>query len=366
MLKRFWSNDDGVIAPVAIMLMVALIGFCAFALDAGNVYAARRSLQNAVDAAALAGAKDVEAQALGGLGDPAGQALTWAANNGVPGTGGTCTSNQPTVTYNGASPNLANSWQVNASRLVPLTFGSVIGLSNMCVSVTAVAVVTNGSEAKVFPYAISADTTISPYAKPGTQQSCDPNAVSTDPYCFVLKEGAQGGSSGNFGILDFLCGGSQQKSTNYVNWTETGYGTQPGETVPGPIPPNQWTVCTYTGNTASANNTIDNWIITTVQNPPPYCPTGFIDPKYEPDFRCPLIGLLPILKSGTTFGSGSSTTVIIVNFAVFEMVGVTTDQATGHQEIVGEFLQWAAAVGPASMPDPSGNLSGAVTIRLVQ
>ena len=48
MLKQFWSNEDGVVAPVAIMLMVVLIGFCAFVLDVGQIYATRRSLQNAV------------------------------------------------------------------------------------------------------------------------------------------------------------------------------------------------------------------------------------------------------------------------------------------------------------------------------
>ena len=369
MLKQLWSNEDGVIAPVAIMLMVVLIGFSAFVLDVGQIYAARRSLQNAADAAALAGAKDVESIVFGGVGDPSGQALTWATKNGVPGTGGTCTSDgKATVTFNNPSPTRSNSWQVSTSRLVALTFGPVIGVQNMCVSATAVAVVTNGALAKLFPFTIFSNTNISPYAKPGTSQySCDPNAATLNQYCFVLKEGSSGSASGNFGILDFLCTGNQNKANNYVYWTENGYGSRSGEPIPGPISPsNPWTVCTYTGNTASANNTIDNWVTATLQNPPPSCPQARIDPNYTvPDFRCPLIGLLPIIRE-TSLGTGSSGTVNIINFAIFEIVGLTDDQATGHQAIVGQFLQWAAAVGPSSKPDASGQLSGLLTIRLVQ
>jgi hypothetical protein len=249
---------------------------------------------------------------------------------------------------------------------VPLSFGSVIGMSTMCVTASAVAVVTTGAEAKLFPYAIYNNTTIPPTASPGTSQSCDPNNIVGNQYCFVLKEGAGGSAAGNFGILDFTCSGSQAKTTQYVNWVENGYGSAPGETIPTNVPPGPWTVCTFTGNTSSGNSTIDDWIITNVNTPPPYCPKARIDPGYVADFRCPLIGLLPVLDS-TFLGTGSSGQVRIVNFAVFEIVGLdTTQNGTGHQQIVGQFLKWAAAVGPTRLPDPNGQLSGPVMIRLVQ
>jgi hypothetical protein len=83
-------------------------------------------------------------------------------------------------------------------------------------------------------------------------------------------------------------------------------------------------------------------------------------------FRCPLIGLLPILEVGS-LGSGSSGTVTIVKFAVFQLVGLDQTQGgVGHQQIIGQFLEWAAAVGPTQLQDPSGRLSRAITIRLVQ
>lgn len=348
------------------LMLILLVGFTALVIDFGTIFASRRALQNAADAAALAGAKEVEMQMLGGTGNPTSAAQTWAGRNGVKNTGSTCPSDgSATVTYNSPSTTKANSWEVMTSRLVPLTFAPVLGINNVCVQTNAVAVVTQAAAAKVFPFSLYGDVTLSPFAKPGTSQSCDPNNVSTDPYCFVLKEGAGGSSSGNFGILDFTCGGSQNKTTQYVYWVENGYGSQPGEVIPGPIPTKTWTVCTFTGNTASGNSTIDNWILATLQNPPPPCPTGFIDPGYIPDFRCPLIGLLPIL-SNSSLGTGSSGTVTIVNFVIFEMVGLTMDQATGHQAIVGEFLQWAQATGPTYPQIPSGSMAGELTIRLVQ
>jgi hypothetical protein len=120
-------------------------------------------------------------------------------------------------------------------------------------------------------------------------------------------------------------------------------------------------VCTFTGNTASGNNEIDNWIATNMASPPPTCP-----PYLYADVRCPLIGLLPVLST-TQLGTGSSGTVQVVNFTVFEIVGLTQDKnGTGQQYIVGQFLKMAAAVGPTRLPDPSGQLNGPLMIRLVQ
>lgn len=351
---------------VALLIMV-LVGFCGLVLDFGTIYANRRAMQNAADAAALAGARAMEAQFFGGTDDPVADALTWARKNGVTSGPDRCRSDgRATVTYNQPNSTRPNSWEVRTSRLVPLTFAPVLGISSQCVTASATAVVTSGMAAKVFPFSLFADTAISPFASPGTTQSCDPNATTMNQYCFVLKEGASGSASGNFGILDFLCTGNQNKSSNYIYWTENGYGSRPGETIPGPIPDNRWTVCTFTGNTASANSQIDNWILATLSNPPPSCPKARIDPDYKvPDFNCPLIGLLPILEE-TSLGTGSSGTVTIVNFAVFEIVGLTDDHATGHKSIVGQFLQWAKTTGPTQPQDPSGKLTGAITIRLVE
>lgn len=54
---RFLKNEDGSVLPfVALLLAFVLIGLCALVIDAGMLYAERRSLVTAADAAALGGA----------------------------------------------------------------------------------------------------------------------------------------------------------------------------------------------------------------------------------------------------------------------------------------------------------------------
>lgn len=56
-MRRVKPNDheeDGVIAPLAAILMVVLLGFTAFAVDVATMYSEHAQLQNGADAAALA------------------------------------------------------------------------------------------------------------------------------------------------------------------------------------------------------------------------------------------------------------------------------------------------------------------------
>jgi hypothetical protein len=239
---------------------------------------------------------------------------------------------------------------------VRLTFAPVIGVSTMCVTAHAVAVVTDVTPAKIWPWGLLAGTQLTPYATPGTSQSC-----AYDPtYCFTLKEGAGGSTTGNFGILDFTC--ANAGTPDYTYWAFNGYGTRPGESVPGPIPGSSWSVCTTPGNKASVNKPLGDWISQIESNWPPECKT-----PPQPSFQCPLVGLIPILKE-TTWPNGRST-VTIVNFAIFKLDHVASDTqgGTGHLEIIGQFLRYANGVGPTNMPDSSGNVApGAVGIRLIQ
>ena len=49
----------GQILPLIVLMLVALLGIAAFAIDVGYAYYAKRQLQSATDAAALAGAQDL-------------------------------------------------------------------------------------------------------------------------------------------------------------------------------------------------------------------------------------------------------------------------------------------------------------------
>lgn len=59
MYRRRAANDEGAVAVLVAVLMVALLGFAAIVVDAGAVYAQRRQMQTAADAAALAGVQEL-------------------------------------------------------------------------------------------------------------------------------------------------------------------------------------------------------------------------------------------------------------------------------------------------------------------
>ena len=56
-------GERGQILAVVVLALVALLGIAAFAIDVGYAYYAKRQLQSATDAAALAGAQDLPAAA---------------------------------------------------------------------------------------------------------------------------------------------------------------------------------------------------------------------------------------------------------------------------------------------------------------
>jgi Flp pilus assembly protein TadG len=349
MFRRLLGNEEGVIAPTAALLLVALVGFCALVLDFGTIYANRRALQNAADAAALAGAKEVQAQLLGGSGSPAAQAQSWASMNGVPTSGTSCASDgRPTLTYNGPNGSVPNSWQIDTSRLVNLNFGPVIGVSTMCVAAHAVAVVTNVSEPKIFPWALLGGTKLPPYAIPGdTSKSCRDNPT----YCLEL-------TTTNSRPLDFTCAHNSQ---DYAYWWRNGFGSRPGEIVP--APGTSWSAC---GGPSQDNQDIQQWINDIMSNPPQNC--WWIPP--QPNFQCPLMGMLPIVKE-TTWPNGSGK-VTIVSLQAFKVIRIVSD-GNGHLDVVGHIIQRVDGVGPGGIgqtllppSDSGGALTGPTGIRLIQ
>ena len=56
---RASRGERGQVLAVVALAMVALLGISAFAIDVGYAYYAKRQLQSATDAAALAGAQDL-------------------------------------------------------------------------------------------------------------------------------------------------------------------------------------------------------------------------------------------------------------------------------------------------------------------
>lgn len=55
-MKRHWSGQQGAILVLTAFLLPFIIAFTGMAVDFGSAYVRRSQLQNAADAAALAGA----------------------------------------------------------------------------------------------------------------------------------------------------------------------------------------------------------------------------------------------------------------------------------------------------------------------
>ncbi|MCZ2403967.1 pilus assembly protein TadG [Paenarthrobacter sp. Z7-10] len=82
-LTQSEDNERGVVSIVTALLMVALLGFAAIAIDVGMMYAERGQLQNGADAAALAVANNCANGSCGSYSATALQLADSNANDGV-------------------------------------------------------------------------------------------------------------------------------------------------------------------------------------------------------------------------------------------------------------------------------------------
>ena len=67
MLKKFQRRlrREGAVAYLVMLMMAALIGIAAYAIDTGHLYKVRTELQNVADASALAAAKELDGSSTG-------------------------------------------------------------------------------------------------------------------------------------------------------------------------------------------------------------------------------------------------------------------------------------------------------------
>jgi Flp pilus assembly protein TadG len=59
-VRQFWDDREGVILPYVALMLIAIIGLSALALDASRLMSVQTQLQNAADALALAGAAELD------------------------------------------------------------------------------------------------------------------------------------------------------------------------------------------------------------------------------------------------------------------------------------------------------------------
>lgn len=124
-------REEGQAMVLAALMMVVLLGFAAFAVDFGYVSVQKTDLQNAADAAALAGVVDLPSTA-----NAVGTAVAFAKSNGMDITANNVTHNTDKVVI---TPLSGNRLEVVCTRQVDYFFAVVLGFETTTVSARAVA-----------------------------------------------------------------------------------------------------------------------------------------------------------------------------------------------------------------------------------
>jgi Flp pilus assembly protein TadG len=188
------ADDSGATALLVAVLLLMLLGVAAVVIDAGMLYAERRSMQTAADAAALAGVQELPA-------DP-GNASTVADSYVSANPAGPEASHR---TFTVSSTNVSND-TLTVHICQPsyaLKMASVLGVSNSGVGAQATAVLTSPSAygSGVMPF--------------GLMSSDSATGTAAFGYAFnetvVLRQGAGSGESGNFQLVE-LAGTSDLRS----------------------------------------------------------------------------------------------------------------------------------------------------------
>ena len=124
-LIKLAKNEDGAALVLVALAMVGLMGFAALVVDVGGMYSAKAKLQNAADAAALAGARE-----LPDVSTAISTVENYAERNGVPKE-----QTAATTPYDGDSKLI----EVICTRNVSYTFARVLGFTDTDISARAVA-----------------------------------------------------------------------------------------------------------------------------------------------------------------------------------------------------------------------------------
>jgi len=174
-------RESGQALILAAAAMVVVIGMAAMAIDVGMFLQEKRDLQNAADAAALAGAQDLPTSPANAVAN----ATTWAGENGI--GAGELEGVTVSTTYV-ASDTIT----VQVKRDVPWLFARVLGRGSDTVRADATARVGSPSVAfGVMPWSLLES------AKAGATYGVE----------VTLKYSSQEGVSGDYGLLD-LGGGT--------------------------------------------------------------------------------------------------------------------------------------------------------------
>lgn len=342
-MKKNNARDPGESGQMLILFVLGLgvlLGMVAMSVDVGLILHERRQLQNAADAAALAGAVELpESQVLA-----AGKAQEWAENNGIDlGAGDEITITVDPVT---------NAVEVEVTREVSFIFGRALGLTTVDVHASAVARVgAPASLSGIMPFAVLEDaidygggpSTIKYDANNPTNGNFAPLAID-GPGSSLYEDSLVSGTTNS------ACGLSQPACADPTQQTQTGNlvgGTRDG-------------IKYRMTNTSQDCNEFDEVLIPDGNGS--YHVNGACNPWTEGSNSLRLV-LIPVIDS---FCNGSCT-VTILYFTGFFLDDLANNTCKGDScEITGTFVKTVfdptndAALG---IFDPD---SGVKFVRLVE
>jgi len=247
--RRKLGRESGQTLVIFVLFLPVLIGFGALVLDVGNWYAQKRFVQNAADAAVLAGAQDLPNTSAAQT-----QAQSYVTKNG----GGVVNVTFPT----------SDKIRVTVTRNVPTYFAKIFGLSSVNVAAKAVATrFSNGPGALT----VSKST------------SCDSTKINGGNNTFtgaMVSDGGFDSAASNHGqhlIWNPATGPGCLNLHGGTGWAKVEA-----------APPRDWPVPMPTLSPASRPTTVngvpciqkpDNWDVTTVPAPGVYCAATSIQIK---------------------------------------------------------------------------------------
>ena len=281
MLKKENGNSLVILSAA----MVVLFSAAALVVDLGLGFFEKTRLQNAADAAALAGAQDLSVDT-----DKAVQTARWY------------------ISKNGYDPDSADiqisedgsSIRVTLEKKINYTFARIIGFTEQV--------------ATVHSEAVSASVT--------GMTGVRPLVIEDIPFVFgneyVLKEGAGDGYSGNYGAI--ALGGTGART--YEENLRYGYG---GMLYVGDV------VSTEPGNMSNVTRRAVNDLIAACNHSPSCTYLNF-------NRDCPRVIFIPVVDSLQVNGRDEAT---VVGFASFFLEG--TRNSGGHTEVIGRFVRTVAS-----------------------
>ena len=340
LLSRSHHNERGQVIFVAAAFIVIMAGAAAISIDVGSYLAHRRSLQNSVDAIALAASQNLP------QGDSAhAGANEWALKNGVDINTMTVTVTQQNLP---SEPNPKVRIDLEADH--NLAFLRILGVNSATIDVSATAIMTSPAGGSgVSPLSVSEGALAGATLGEEVVLKYDANNILLGNTSPIRVDGP---GSGNCSTNDNYCSALLNGSSSVIcsEGSDTTYchgdyvvETEPGNKVGGTSTAIDWRIdntATQCSEFEGANGVFEDDPTTSEQGVyrlVPEC-NPFVNSQYE-SHRVMIIPVIEELCNGAC-------DVTIVTFALFFLERIGEDGCTGNDcEIVGRFVKVNQNVG---------------------